>query len=55
MTRARAGRRGQSSIENAILIVLAAVALVGMWGHIRSAISGRMKSGADGIGQGLRY
>ena len=55
MTRMPAGRRGQSSIESAILIVMAAAALVGMFAYIRSALSHRMKSGADGIGQGLRY
>jgi hypothetical protein len=46
---------GQSSIEQTILIVMVAAALVSMFAYIRSAVSHRMKSGADGIGQGLQY
>lgn len=55
MTQVRRGCGGQSSIEHVILIVMAAAALIGMFGYIRSALSHRMKSGADGIGQGLQY
>ncbi len=51
-----AGRRqGQSAIEGVILFVLAVAALTGMFGYIRSAISHHMKSGADGVGQGMLY
>ena len=55
MTRMWGRRGGQSSIEHVILIVMAAAALIGMFAYIRSALSHRMKSGADGIGQGLQY
>ena len=48
-------RWGQSSIEHVILIVMAAAALISMFAFIRSAVAHRMKSGADGIGQGLQY
>jgi Flp pilus assembly pilin Flp len=47
--------RGQSAIEYVVLVVLAAAALAGMFGYIRSALSHRLKSGADGVGQGLLY
>lgn len=42
-------------IEAALLIVVAAAALVAMFGYIRSTFMHQMKSGADGIGQGLLY
>lgn len=47
--------RGQSAIEYAILIVAAAAALTWMFGYIRSALTHRLKSGADGVGHGMRY
>ena len=47
--------RGQSVIEYVVLIVAAAAALAAMFGYIRSSMSHRFKSGADGIGQGLQY
>lgn len=46
---------GQSSVEQMLLFVVAAMALVGMFAFMRSAFSHRMKTGADGIGQGLLY
>lgn len=55
MKRLQGGGRGQTSIEHVILIVMAAAAFISMFGYVRSALSHRMKSGADGIGQGLRY
>ena len=47
--------RGQSAIEAAILLILAAAALMGMFGYVRSALSHQMKNGADGVGHGLLY
>lgn len=47
--------RGQVTIEQALLFVLAAATLIGMFSYIRGALSHRMKSGADGVGQGLLY
>lgn len=47
--------RGQSMIESVLLFVLAAAALAGMFSYIRSAMAHRIKSGADGVGQGLLY
>ena len=46
---------GQSAVEYVLLIVLAALALAGAFGYIRSALTHRMKSGADGIGHGMLY
>ena len=46
---------GQSLVEYTLHIVLAVAALAGMFGYVRSALSHRMKSGADGVGQGLLY
>lgn len=46
---------GQSMIETVILLVAAVATLVAMFGMVRSGVMGSMKSGADGIGQGLRY
>ena len=48
-------KRGQSALEYAILMVVIAAALVGMFSYIRSAMSSQVKSGADGIGKGLVY
>lgn len=48
-------RTGQSTIEYAILIAMAAVAMAGMFGFIRNAVSHHYKVGADGFGHGLRY
>ncbi len=47
--------RGQSVIEYVVLIVAAAAALAAMFGFLRSSVTHRFKSGADGIGQGLLY
>jgi hypothetical protein len=42
-------------VEHAILVVMAAAALAGIFAYVRSAVSHRMKTGADGIGHGMRY
>lgn len=47
--------RGQSMVEYVVLFVCAMGALVAMFGYVRSAFSHRLKSGADGMGQGLLY
>jgi len=52
---ARRQRQGQAGIEHVILFVAAAAALIWMFGYIRSAFAHRMKSGADGVGQGMLY
>ena len=46
---------GQSMVEGILLLVLAGTALAFMFSFMRSAISHRMKNGADGVGQGLLY
>ena len=46
---------GQSVLEYTLLITLAALALAGAFGYIRSALAHRMKTGADGIGHGMLY
>lgn len=43
------------TVEQALLFVLAAAALVGMFSFVRGGLSHRLKSGADGVGQGLLY
>lgn len=48
-------QRGQSMVESALLLALVAVALVGMFGYIRSSVAHRMKTSADGISQGRLY
>ena len=47
--------RGQSSVEQALLVVLSAAALAGVFGYIRSSAAYNMKSGADGVGSGMLY
>ena len=47
--------RGQALIEFGILITVVAIALMAMFGFIRKAISHKMKSGADGVGQGMLF
>lgn len=47
--------RGQASIENAVLLIAAVAAMVAMFAFIRSAMSYRYKTGADGIGHGRLY
>ena len=46
---------GQLSIEYVILFVAAAVALTAFFPMVRNALSHRFKTGADGIGHGMRY
>ena len=48
-------RGGQSLVEYALLFVTAAAALAIFFGFVRNAMSYRYKSGADGIGHGMRY
>ncbi len=52
---ARAPHSGQSGIEHVVLMVAVAAALVWMFSYIRSAFAHRMKSGSDGVGQGMLY
>ena len=47
--------RGQSIVEYAILITVAAAALTAMLAYVRSATMHRMKTGADGMGHGVLY
>lgn len=46
---------GTSAFEYVVLIVSGAMALVVCFGLVRNAVSHRFKSGADGIGHGMRY
>lgn len=47
--------RGLSIVECAILFVLVIAAMVSMFSFIRSAVSHRMKTGVDGISQGMLH
>ena len=52
----RRGRRnGQTMFENILLIIAIVMALAVMFPYVRSAIMGRWKSAADGLGGGLLY
>ena len=53
MARRRAVRHGQPLIEYTILVVCAAGALLWMFQYLRSASMHHMKTGADGLSQGL--
>lgn len=48
-------KHGQTALEYVVLIIAAAVAITTFFGFIRNAMSHRYKTGADGIGHGLRY
>jgi len=47
--------RGQTTVEYAVLLTVVAMALVTLFTYIRSAISHRMKTGADGVGRGMLW
>lgn len=51
----RRGNPGQSAIEAAVLVFVAASALAVFFGFIRAAVSDRMKIGADSFGHELLY
>ena len=44
-------RKGQSTLEYAILVVVVIMALIGAQAYIKRAISGRMKESSDDIGE----
>lgn len=48
-------RRGQSTVETALLLGAIAMALVVFFSFIRSSVSSRIKGGADTFGHGLLY
>jgi len=48
-------QRAQTSAEYIVLALAAAFALTSMFSYIRSAASGRMKSGVDAVGNGMLY
>lgn len=50
MIRSLIKRRGQSTLEYAILIVVVIMALVGMQAYLKRGLSGRMRDSADQIG-----
>ena len=45
------GRRGQSSIEYAVVIAVAVSALVAMSVYIKRGISGKLRAAADSVGE----
>jgi Flp pilus assembly pilin Flp len=51
----RCGRHGQSVIETTLLLAVVAIALVTFFSFIRSAVSSRIKLGADTFGHGLLH
>ena len=55
MLRYPVSRGGQSSVEYTILTVAAVVALIAMFDYVQFALCHRLKTGADGIGQGMLY
>ena len=48
-------KRGQSMLEMTVLLVVVTLALVSFFSFIRSAVSSRVKSGADTFGYGLQH
>jgi len=48
-------RGGQSTVETALLFLAITVALVVFFSFIRSAVSARLKAGADTFGHGLLH
>ena len=44
-------RRGQSSIEYATVVAVVAAALIGMAMYVKRAVSGKLREGADSIGE----
>ena len=53
--RSRRHRHAQTAVEYVLLTIAAAAALAYMFSYVRSAASGRLKSGADSVGHGLLY
>ena len=47
--------RGQSMVEMTLLFFVVAVALVTFFSFIRSAVSSRIKTGADTFGHGMLH
>lgn len=48
-------KRGQTSLEYALLVAAIVAALVAMYGIISYTSMGRLKQGADAIGEGEQY
>lgn len=48
-------RRGQSTVEAALLLGAVAVALVVFFSFIRASVASRAKGGADTFGHGMLY
>lgn len=48
-------RSGQSTVEQALLLLAAASLFIAMFGFAKTTIMGHYKGGADSINQGLRY
>jgi len=48
-------RRGQSTVETAILMAAVVLALVAFFTFLRNAVASRFKGGADAFGHGLQY
>lgn len=48
-------RQGQSLVEYVTVIIALVAALVWMFPYIRSALTHRYKTGADGIGHGMLF
>ena len=48
-------RRGQSTIEMALVLVTAIAALIAMWPLLRDAIIGRWKTSAETFSYGLQW
>lgn len=48
-------KRGQSTVETALLLLAVVTALVVFFSFIRNAVSSRIKLGADTFGHGLLH
>jgi len=48
-------KKGFSSLEYVVLIIVIIAALVVMSSHLRRAISGKWRTAADSFGQGRQY
>lgn len=49
------GRRGQSTIEQALVFLAIGAALLVFFQFIRTSVASRFKGGADAFGHGLLY
>jgi Flp pilus assembly pilin Flp len=55
LLRRRRNSRGSAMVETAVLYLAIVAALVAFYSFIRSAVSSRLKTGADAFGKGMLH